>query len=164
MCRAPCLGFLLRAGVEPNPGPTHYICPICMTKLRQYSVKCTCCTSWLHIKWSGLRTAIERKKYPNWIGPCCTRQLPPASIPQNPPTPPPPPTQRAHKAPRRQQDRPNRRRPSPPPARPSREETAFNIVQFNINGIAGKIEELLDYLEKNNIQIAVLQETKLHDR
>jgi len=50
--------------------------------------------------------------------------------------------------------------PSPPPP------SAINnikILQFNINGICGKLTELLHYLNFNNIMIAALQESKLTD-
>ncbi|MCP3662402.1 MAG: hypothetical protein GY696_07890, partial [Gammaproteobacteria bacterium] len=37
----------------------------------------------------------------------------------------------------------------------------MNILQYNINGISGKLDELLHYMNKNDIMIAALQETKL---
>ena len=41
---------------------------------------------------------------------------------------------------------------------------ALNILQLNINGLAGKAQELEMFLHKNNIKIAALQETKLSSR
>ncbi len=37
----------------------------------------------------------------------------------------------------------------------------MNLLQYNINGITGKIEELLHYMEKKDIKIGAIQETKL---
>ena len=40
----------------------------------------------------------------------------------------------------------------------------MNILQYNINGLTKKRDDLLHYLGKNNIPVAALQETKLSDR
>lgn len=37
----------------------------------------------------------------------------------------------------------------------------MKVLQYNINGICNKLDELLHYVEKNNILIAAIQETKL---
>jgi hypothetical protein len=37
----------------------------------------------------------------------------------------------------------------------------LKVLQFNINGIVGKLDELLHYMEKKNIKIGAIQETKL---
>jgi hypothetical protein len=86
-------------------------------------------------------------KYKIWHGPCCNSPInPPAA---STPPPPPPPTNP----------------PSPPPQQfqPPDEENSDNLrlLQYNINGIASKLDELLHYLDKNNIKVAAIQETKL---
>ena len=58
------------------------------------------------------------------------------------------------------------RRPSSPPAQRSQNNqqnqgSNLRVLQYNINGINNKIDELLDYMEKRKILIGVLQETKL---
>ncbi len=42
--------------------------------------------------------------------------------------------------------------------------TSFNILQFNANGIGNKLPELSNFLLKNDIKIAAIQETKLNSR
>ena len=144
--------LLIRAGIEQNPGP--WTCSLCHKKLTSYSVECTTCHQWLHIKCSGFKSHKERLKYTIWKGPCCTTPQPltpqthsPTASHFSPPpplSPPPPP-------------------PPPPPQEDPDQTTAFDfkILQYNINGISGKIEELLNYMEANTILIAAIQETKL---
>ena len=108
--------------------------------LAAISVQCTKCEDWLHVKCSKLANARERKKIPSWTGPCCKSQ----------PIPPPPPP------------------PSgpPPPPNPARnfDNSNLNILQLNINGIGNKLEELKLFLNKNDIHIAAIQETKLTEK
>ena len=137
--------LLIRAGIEQNPGP--WYCPICNKATTPTSVECSKCHKWLHIKCSGFKTSKDRLKYKIWHGPCCNSSTnPPAAS-----TPPPPPTPTTP--------------PSPPPQQfqPPDEENSDNLrlLQYNINGIASKLDELLHYLDKNNIKVAVIQETKL---
>ncbi len=54
--------------------------------------------------------------------------------------------------------------PPLPPAPPTDFVGNLNILQYNINGISGKLDELLHYMEKDNIKIAAIQETKLTDK
>ena len=144
--------LLIRAGIETNPGP--YTCTTCNKNIndrRQISVLCTGCNNWLHLACTSLKSINERKKSPNWKGNCCSAQTPPRQ-----------PTIQASRRPN-QPNQQRRRRPSPPPPRPSPTPPAgdtFNIMQININGMTGKHEELLHHLEKNNIHVAVVQETK----
>jgi len=73
---------------------------------------------------------------------------------------------------------PQPRRPSPPPTRPpgppppdpalstlnigpNTGEEDFIILQYNVNGLQGRLSELLHYMEANNVMVAALQETKL---
>lgn len=44
--------LLLMAGIEPNPGPISYFCPVCSIKLRpnSTSVKCSKCEEWVHFR------------------------------------------------------------------------------------------------------------------
>ena len=137
--------LLIRAGIEQNPGP--WYCPICNKATTPTSVECSKCHEWLHIKCSGFKTSKDRLKYKIWHGPCCNSSTnPPAA---STPPPPPPPTNP----------------PSPPPQQfqPQDEENSDNLrlLQYNINGTASKLDELLHYLDKNNIKVAAIQETKL---
>ena len=152
--------LLFRAGIEKNPGP--WPCNICKKNLATTSVQCSSCSNWMHIKCSSFKTSRERSKLKTWTGPCCItvkspksyhpqkRDPPPARRP--PPSPPPPPP------------------PQYPPPQPQHtfpqqsDDKAFKILQYNINGLSGKIDELLHYMDKNNIKIAAIQETKLTDK
>ena len=59
--------------------------------------------------------------------------------------------------------------PAPPPAQPPPAPTTtskpkddtFNILQFNANGIGKKLSELERFLEKHNVKVAAIQESKL---
>jgi hypothetical protein len=53
-----------------------------------------------------------------------------------------------------------------PPAQqtPANTDSTFNILQFNANGIGNKLTELGLILEKNDVKIAVIQESKLSAR
>ena len=56
--------------------------------------------------------------------------------------------------------------PSPPPTpAPSAEQisddSTFNVLQFNANGIGNKLTELGVVLERNKVKVAVIQESKL---
>ena len=115
--------------------PGPWYCNICTKRLSAFAVQCDCCHKWIHIKCSGLKSTQERKKFNTWYGPCCP-PLPPSTPPPPPPVPPPPPDFAGN----------------------------LNILQYNINGISGKLDELLHFMEKDNIKIAAIQETKLTDK
>ena len=57
--------------------------------------------------------------------------------------------------------------PAPPPTQPAPTTTSkpkddtFNILQFNANGIGNKLSELERFLEKHNVKVAAIQESKL---
>ena len=60
------------------------------------------------------------------------------------------------------------RGPSPPPSTPPRpassqttEPSTFKILQLNICGLRSKLDSVLDYLERNTISVAAIQETML---
>ena len=147
--------LLIRAGIEQNPGP--YFCTICTRRLASTSVQCSNCQNWLHIKCSTLKTSKDRAKHKYWTGPCCKPTPSPSStsstpINSSPPKPPPstPPPQNTPPPPS-----------TPPPNDPTADTYYLKILQHNINGIHSKTEELLEYMEKNKIKIAAIQETKL---
>ena len=128
--------LLIIAGVEQNPGP--WFCNICTKRLTSYAIQCDCCLQWIHVKCSRLKSIKERQKFNTWHGPCCQQQPPPPTPPHGPPPPCP---------------------PQPPSADVNN--CNLNILQYNINGISGKLDELLHFIEKEDIKIAAIQETKL---
>ena len=66
-----------------------------------------------------------------------------------------------------QQSTPPPSSPSPAPA-PSAEQisddSTFKILQFNANGIGNKLTELGVVLDRNNVKVAVIQESKLSSK
>ena len=47
------------------------------------------------------------------------------------------------------------------PAEQIRDDSTFNVLQFNANGIGNKLKDLGVVLEKNKVKVAVIQESKL---
>lgn len=41
---------------------------------------------------------------------------------------------------------------------------SFKVLQFNCNGIIGKIDEILKFMNDNEIKLAAIQETKLNEK
>ena len=122
--------------VHPNPGPaTEYPCPVCARNFtsRGVSYQCNRCSGWVHAKCSGLLNAAQYRRSSDWAcGPCSTP----------PPTPSPPPT------------------PTPPTDQKS-DDSTFNVLQLNANGIGNKLTELGVVMENNKVKVAVIQESKL---
>ena len=110
--------LLLMAGVESNPGPVDWFCPVCtfiINDRKCKSVQCSKCKLYVHLRTKNNCSKLPIKKltkaYPKDIWLCSKCEA--LSVP--PPT------------------------PSPPPP------SAINnikILQFNINGICGKLTEL----------------------
>ena len=131
--------------VHPNSGPTaKYPCPVCTrdNTSRGESYRCTRCTGWVHAKCSGLLNAPQYRRNKDWTcDPCSASKI-------QQPTPPP-------------------LAPSPAPA-PSVEQisddSTFNVLQFNANGIGNKLTELGVVLERNKVKVAVIQESKLSSK
>ena len=165
--------LLFCAGIEQNPGP--WTCAVCkkVSSDRLIAVECSKCENWLHVKCSKLKRATDRRKTHIWIGPCCEPTDPPSSPPQ--PNPPPqhhpspqqhnphlpqhnPPPQQS--VPTLQQPNPLQQQPVPQSSSPDDPED-LNILQININGLYGKLTELLDLLNDKNIHICAIQESKL---
>ena len=103
--------------VHPNPGPaTKYPCPVCARNVtsRGVSYQCNICSGWVHAKCSGLLNAAQYRRSSDWAcGPCST----PPPIPSPPPTPTPPTDQKS-------------------------DDSTFNVLQLNANGIGIKLTEL----------------------
>ena len=155
--------LLLRAGVEPNPGPPRRPqtlkspCTVCTeTWAGGTTVWCHCCGTWIHQRCSGLRTVAEWHR--DYVCPRCP-PVAPFSAPTpsqattqtvDPPTPttPPHPTKRDPITP-----------PNPRPRQPKAEPLTF--LQLNCNGIRNKTTELSRFFRTRKIKVAALQETKL---
>ena len=113
--------------VHPNPGPaTKYPCPVCTRNVTSSGVsyKCTKCYGWVHAKCSGILNAAQYRS--DWT---CDAW----SVPQSQQSP--PPTR------------------SPAPDRPTKhisDDSTFNVLQLNANGIGNKLTGLEVALERNN--------------
>ena len=155
--------LLLKAGIEPNPGPI-YICPVCNVELRRNSrsVQCCRCSEWIHFSsqnnCSNLKSTTK-KDYNNktYICPKCLND--PLTLPTNASTP--------------TQHSPSSQAPSqpahPPPPSSHHQLTLDNdnldydlkILQWNCNGIKSKNNELISFIDEHQIKVVVIQETKL---
>ena len=120
--------------VHPNPGPaTKYPCPVCTRNVssRGVSYKCNRCSGWVHAKCSGLLNAVPYRRKSDWTCDTCS-----ALSSQQSPHPTPSPL--AH---------------APPPEHIS-EDSMFNVLQLNTNGIGNKLTELGVVLERNKVKVA----------
>ena len=128
--------------IHPNPGPTvKYPCPVCARDVtsRGVSYRCTRCTGWVHAKCSGLLNAAQYRRNKDWTCDPCSASKTKQSTPP-PPSPPPTPA---------------------PSAEQISDDSTFNVLQFNANGIGNKLTELGVVLERNKVKVAVIQESKL---
>ena len=66
----------------------------------------------------------------------------------------------AYSAPHSQQSPPPTRSPAPPTKQIS-DDSTFNVLQLNANGIGNTLTELEVVLERNKVKVAVIQESKL---
>ena len=123
--------------VHPKPGPaTKYPCPVCTRNVtsRGVSNKCTKCSGWVHAKCSGILNAAQYRSKSDWTCDACSAAQPQQS---------PPPTR------------------SPAPTEQISDDSTFNVLQLNANGIRNKLTELEGVLERNKVKVAVIQESKL---
>ena len=128
------LKLLQMAGdVHPNPGPaTKYPCPVCIRNVtsRGVSYKCTKCSGWVHAKCSGILNAAQYQRKSDWTCDACS-------------------------APHSQQSPPPTRSPAPPTKQIS-EDSTFNGLQLNDNGIGNKLTELGIVLKRNKVNVAMI--------
>ena len=97
------------------------------------SYLCNRCSGWVHSKCSGIQNAAEYRRIKDWACSSCS----------SPPT-----------------------IPTPQPRPPSIPINAVDgnpcsIKQFNANGIGNKLTELGEFLERHNVKLTVIQESKL---
>ena len=160
--------LLIRAGIEPNPGPRNvWICAVCQrerfdkTKRGKGWVPCAKCGCWVHANCAGINPKDWQAAF---IAPCCRAQPQPA-VPQPAPMPPTSPNApiQPQPVPTPAQPAPNRRPPllPNPMVQVVSIEQSFKILQLNINGLGSKLAELMDFLHQNSIMVACIQETKL---
>ena len=97
------------------------------------SYLCHSCSGWVHSKCSDLKDARQYKRTKDWACKTCS------SAPAPPPTQPP---------------------PAPTTTSKPKDDT-FNILQFNANGVGNKLLEWERFLEKHNVKVAAIQESKL---
>ena len=124
--------------VHPNPSPaTEYLCPVCTRNVtsRGVSYKCTKCYGWVHAKCYGILNAAQYRRKSDL-------------------------TCDAYSAPQSQQSPPPTRSPAPPTKQIS-DNSTFNVLQLNANGIGNKLTELEVVLERNKVKVVVIRESKL---
>ena len=131
--------------IHHNPvHTTKYPCPVCARDVtsRGASYRCTRCTGWVHTKCSGLLNAAQYQSNKDRTCDPCS-----ASKTQQPTQPPPSPSLT----------------PAPSADQIS-DDSTFNVLQFNANGIGNKLTELGVVLEINKVKVAVIQESKLSSK
>ena len=99
------------------------------------SYQCNRCSGWVHAKCSGLLLNAAQYRSRLDLGP-----LSASMNLQSPPSPPP-----THA----------------PSAEQISDDSMFNVLQLNANGIGNKLTELGVVLERNKVNVAVIQESKL---
>ena len=93
------------------------------------------CYGWVHAKCSGILNAAQYQRTIDWTCDACS-------------------------APQSQRSPPPTRYPAPaPPTKQISDDSTFNVLQPNANGI--KLTELEAVLERNKVKVAVIQESKL---
>lgn len=78
--------LLLRDGIKSNPGPTIWLCSVCLLRITRnhISVQCNSCLNWVHQKrCSGL--LHHRLWNSDYIVPCCIQHTPTNFSPTLPP-------------------------------------------------------------------------------
>ena len=106
-----------------NPGPaTKYHCPVCTRNVtsRGVSYKCNRCSGWVHAKCSGILNAAQYRRKSDWTYDTCSA---PSSQQSPPPTPTPP-------------------QFAAPPTEHISDDSTFNVLQLNANGVGNKLTEL----------------------
>ena len=124
--------------IHANPVPaTNYPCPVSTHNVTSQGVsyKCTRCSRWVHAICFGILKAPQYRRKSDW-----TRDTRSAAPSQKSP----PPT----------------RSPAPPTEQIS-DDSTFNVLQLNPNGIGNKLTELGVVLERNKVKVAVIQVSKL---
>ena len=97
------------------------------------SYLCNRCSGLVHSKCVGLQNAAEYRRIKDWVFSSCSS---PPTLPKPKPLPPSIPTQAV-------------------------DGNSFTIIQFNANGIGNKLTELGEFLERYNIKVSAIQESKL---
>ncbi|XP_065358671.1 uncharacterized protein LOC135952586 [Calliphora vicina] len=124
-------------------------------------LRCNSCLGWCHLRnCSGLNH--EREWSENYVAPCCQRRSSSASSASSSssyatPPPSPPQSQQQQQIQQQQQQQPSPLTPSIAVRRPG----VISILQFNCNGLQGKISEITRFMRQHNIVVAAVQETKL---
>ena len=158
--------LLLRAGIEPNPGP--YICPVCNIRLsgNSRSVRCNKCEEWVH--WRKTKNNCSDLTYTKDYDASFTCRSckfdPLPNLPSHTQVPHTSTSKPSHTSTTKP---PNTSTPTTIPSpqqsnqQPDELKYDMKILQWNCNGIRNKLTELANFIDENNIKIVVLQETKL---
>ncbi len=161
------------AGIERNPGPSNdpsstgpWYCSVCSLQIHGYhtSVSCKSCHAYCHVRkknnCSGLSSTKEWSN--SFICPACRpaqpttiRNAPIPSLLGLPFTPP------TSIMPVQNRNNPGLHSLLAPFQPPTPGNTPLCVLQLNCNGFANKCEQIIQFLQENDIAIAALQETKL---
>ena len=118
-----------RAHFFHDPPATKYPCPVCTRYVTSRGVgyQCNRCTGWVHTKCSGLLNAAQYRRSSDWT---CDPFSAPPLLPLPPPT---------------------------PSSDQTIDDSMFNDLQLNANGIGNKLTELGVVMENNKVKVAAIQ-------
>ena len=155
--------LLLKAGIEPNPGPGKiYICTVCHVKLKTNAkaVQCSRCNEWVHFrKLNNCSNLKSTKDYDKLTYVCRSCFNDPLTYP--------PPSNSSSQP--HQPHQPHQPQQPQQPQQSSSSNQNYNIdyklkiLQWNCNGIKTKTQELISFVNQHQIKVIALQETKLNN-
>ena len=123
--------------VHPNPGPaTKYPCPVCTQNVtsRGLSYQCNRCSGWVYVKCSGLLNAAQYRRGNNRTCDPCSTPPPILSLPHT------------------------------SSSDQTSNDSMFNGLQLNTNGIGNKLTELEVLMKNNKVKVTVIRESKLSSK
>ena len=147
--------LLLMAVIESNPGPSSWRCTVCTSVIRrkQCSVRYYGCLKRCHLRCSGVAHPNDWDS--DYRASCCPTITTAVSRATSSTTPP------SHAVLTRSTSAFGHSATIPTHAAPSTP-TPFRVMQFNVNGLTGKMLELVHFLMQNDIMVAAVQESKLN--
>ena len=130
--------------IHLNPVPTaKYPCHVCARDVTSRGIRyrCTRCSGWVYAKCSGILNATQYWRNKDWTCDPCSISKTQQSTPL-----------------------PHSPSPTPPSAGQISDDSTFNVLQFNANGIGNKLTKLGVVLDRNKVKMAVIQESKLSSK
>ena len=145
--------LLVRAGIETNPGP--WFCSVCRNRIhhRSVSVRCNGCMEWVHFRNCSGLNRIQEYSDRDYIASCCVNVDPSESSSSASSS------SSQYETPPQSPQQQSTQQLTPHIAVQVPDNSSF--LQFNCDGLRGKINEIVSFMSRKNIKVAAIQETKL---